>query len=157
VSAPYVTYRPATGRDAADMVSVHHESVRGVPPGHYPETVLAAWSPVPDDQRRQWLANLIEQRDVVCEVAVLASGAAAGFCLAFPGRSRLQALYVHPAHSSRGIGAGLLRAVEARCRAAGAVTLELNASYNAAPFYRANGYVPVRETTRKLPRQGDSS
>jgi hypothetical protein len=57
---------------------------------------------------------------------------------------------LHPAHSSRGIGAGLLRAVEARCRAAGAVTLELNASYNAAPFYRANGYVPVRENTQPL-------
>ena len=150
LSSSQVMYRSATAGDAAAMVAVHHESVRVVPPGHYPETVLAAWSPVPDGERRQWLANLIARRDVVCEVAVLASGAVAGFCLAFPGRSRLQALYVRPSHSSRGIGAGLLRAVEARCRAAGAVTLELNASYNAASFYRANGYVPVGETTQSL-------
>ena len=132
------------------MVAAHFAAVRGVPPGHYAGAVLAAWSPEPNDQRRAWLAGLVEQRDAVCEVAVATNGAVVGFCLAFPGEARLQALYVHPRHSGRGIGAGLLRAVEARCHVAGAAKLELNASYNAVPFYRANGYADVHETTQPL-------
>lgn len=132
------------------MVSVHYASVRGVPPGHYPESVLTSWSPTPDDQRREWLANLVGKDTTVCEIATSAAGKVVGFCLALLDQSKLQALYVHPDYSGLGIGAALLRAVEARCQAAGIETLELNASYNAESFYRANGYAPVRQTSQPL-------
>ena len=131
------------------MVAVHFASVQGVPLGHYPDDVLSAWSPTPDEQRREWLANLVAKDTTICEVAT-SSGAVVGFCLAIPGQSRLQALYVHPEHSGLGIGAGLLRAVESRCHAAGIEELELNASFNAESFYPATGYTPIRETTQAL-------
>lgn len=150
MSPSSVTFRPATAGDAAEMVDVHFAAVRSVSPGHYSDAVLEAWSPTPDDQRRAWLASVLAQPDAVCEVAAHPGGAVVGFCLALAGWSRLQALYVHPQHSGLGIGSGLLRAVEARCLAAGVTSIELNASYNAVPFYRANGYAEVCDTTQPL-------
>lgn len=145
-----VLFRAAGADDAPAMVAVHFASVQGVPPGHYPANVISSWSPIPDEQRRQWLSSLIAKDTIICEVAISSDGSIVGFCLAVSGQSKLQALYVHPEHSGLGIGGALLRAVETRCRAAGVDTLELNASFNAESFYRANGYTAIRETTQAL-------
>lgn len=145
-----VSFRSAVADDATDMVAVHYASVHAIPPGQYPVAILSAWSPTPDEQRREWLANLLAQDTTVCEVAISGNDAIVGFCLALPYQSRLQALYVHPEYAGRGIGASLLRAVEAHCRAVGADMLELNASFNAENFYRANGYVAIRKTMQPL-------
>jgi putative acetyltransferase len=144
-----VVFRPAIPSDAPAMVEVHFASVQNVSLDCYPADVLRSWSPPPDDKRRAWLADLVAKDTAFCEVAI-SGDAVVGFCIAIPGQSRLQALYIHPESSGLGIGTGLLRAVEARCRAAGGDVLELNASFNAEGFYRANGYVAIRETTQAL-------
>lgn len=151
MNAPPFELRRADPADAAGMVAVHYAAVHGIAPGHYPDAILSSWSPVPDEQRRGWLADFVASPSTVADVAVAASGAVVGFCIATLDPPWLRALYVDPGYSGQGVGRSLLHAIESRCRAAGLGTLELNASYNAAAFYRAHGYVEVRDTTQALP------
>jgi DNA-binding transcriptional LysR family regulator/GNAT superfamily N-acetyltransferase len=52
----------------------------------------------------------------------------------------LGALYVAPSWRRRGVGAALIRMVEAKARALGAPALHLNASPERAPFYERRGW-----------------
>ena len=54
----------------------------------------------------------------------------------------IAALYVSPAHASRGVGSVLLAHAEATIRCAGALVASLEASPNALPFYLRRGYHP---------------
>lgn len=140
MNAPRTVYRPALPGDVPAMIGVHYAAVQAVDRRHYSEDVLAAWSPPPDASRRDWLAGLISRDSTLCTVAVSGDEAIAGFCIALPEHALLKALYVHPGLAGRGIGQCLLREMEARCRALGLESLELNASHNAAAFYRRCGY-----------------
>jgi len=122
------------------MIGVHYAAVQAVDRHHYSDDVIAAWSPPPDASREDWLAGLISRDSTLCTVAICADGALAGFCIAIPEHALLKALYVHPDRAGQGIGQGLLREMESRCRALGLQALELNASHNAATFYRRCGY-----------------
>ena len=55
------------------------------------------------------------------------------------------AVFVDPARVGLGIGKRLLAALEQLARRRGIVRLHLFASLNAVPFYRAAGYVALRE------------
>ncbi len=140
MSTARFTLRPAAAGDAAAMVDVHYAAVQAIDRRLYSDEVLAAWSPTPEESRRAWLADLVGRDTTLSLVAVSASAAIVGFCIALPGEALLKSLYVHPACSGQGIGQALLRQVEARCRALGVAVLELNASHNAVTFYRRCGY-----------------
>jgi GNAT superfamily N-acetyltransferase len=140
MNAPRTFYRPSLPGDALAMLGVHHAAVQAVDRRHYSDDVLAAWSPPPDASRRDWLADLIGRDSTLCTVAVSADEAIVGFCIALPEHALLKALYVHPGFAGQGIGQCLLGEMEARCRALGLEALELNASHNAAAFYRRCGY-----------------
>lgn len=135
-----VKIRPAVADDAPAMVEVHYAAVQAVDRRHYSDEVLTAWSPPPDASRRDWLADLIGRDSTLGVVAVSGSSLIVGFCIALPGQALLKALYVHPGFAGQGIGQALLREMEVRCRALGLESLELNASHNAAAFYRRCGY-----------------
>ncbi len=122
------------------MIGIHYAAVRAIGRGHYPDDVLEAWSPPPDASRNNWLADLIGRDSTLSAVAVAGGDAIVGFCIALPEQALLKALYVHPELAGQGIGQGLLREMEQRCRALGLESLELNASFNAAAFYRRCGY-----------------
>jgi GNAT superfamily N-acetyltransferase len=140
MNVPRTLYRPALPGDAPAMVEVHYAAVQAVDRRHYSHEVLAAWSPSPDASRRDWLADLISRDRTLSAVAVSGGDAIVGFCIAIPEHALLTALYVHPGFAGQGIGHALLREMEARCRALGLESLGLNASYNAAAFYRRCGY-----------------
>lgn len=140
MTAMRVSYRPAVVGDAPAMLDVHHAAVQAVDRRHYSGEVLSAWSPPPDASRSRWLADLIGRDSTLSTVAIAGGVAIAGFCIAIPEQALLRALYVHPERAGQGIGHGLLREMERRCRALGLESLELNASFNAAAFYRRCGY-----------------
>ncbi len=130
------------------MVDVHYAAVQAIGREHYPDDVLSAWSPPPDAGRRNWLADLIGQTSTLGTVAV--ADEIVGFCIAIPTQGLLKALYVHPDFTGQGIGQGLLQRTEARCRDLGLEALELNASYNAAAFYRRSGYEALGPVAQDL-------
>lgn len=150
MSATRISYRPALAGDAPAMVDVHYAAVQAVDRRHYSGEVLSAWSPPPDASRSRWLADLISRDSTLSSVAVSAGDAIVGFCIAIPEQVLLKALYVHPGFAGQGIGQGLLRKMEARCRALGLEALELNASYNAEDFYRRCGYEVQGPVTQPL-------
>lgn len=131
--------RAATGDDAAAMVRIHYASVRAIPRGFYPGTVLAAWSPEPDAKREQWMRGLIESGRFVALLAER-GGEPAGFALCEAQEGFLQALYVDPQRAGGGVGRALLAACEQAMRDCGRSAARVLASRNAVPFYRAAGY-----------------
>jgi GNAT superfamily N-acetyltransferase len=60
----------------------------------------------------------------------------------------VNALFVDPVFSRRGIGRQLLAALERYACARGSRFLEVTASLNAMPFYRACGFIPYAEQER---------
>jgi putative acetyltransferase len=150
VNAPRSVYRPALPGDVPAMIGVHYAAVQAVDRRHYSDDVLAAWSPPPDASRRDWLAGLISRDSTLCTVAVSANEVIVGFCIALPEQGLLKALYVHPDFAGEGIGQGLLQLKEEQCRDLGLVALEVNASLNAAAFYRRNGYEALGPVSQHL-------
>jgi len=150
MNSPRTVYRPPLPGDALAMLGVHHAAVQNVDRRHYSDDVIAAWSPPPDASRRDWLADLIGRDSTLCTVAVSADEAIVGFCIALPEQGFLKALYVHPDFTGQGIGQGLLQLKETQCRDLGLVALEVNASFNAAAFYRRNGYEALGPVSQHL-------
>lgn len=150
MNAPRTFHRPARPGDAPAMVDVHYAAVQAVERRHYSDEVLSAWSPPPDASRRDWLADLISRSSTLSTVAIGSGEAIVGFCIALPDQALLKALYVHPEFAGQGIGQALLREMEARCRALGLESLELNASRNAEAFYRRCGYEAKGPVTQSL-------
>lgn len=143
-------YRIAEAGDAAAMVEVHYAAVQAIGTTHYSEEILSAWSPLPDEHRRKWLADLIAGESTLCTVALTDRNRIIGFGFAHREQSKLRALYVHPEFAGRGVGQALLRNIEARCRTSGLERLELNASFNAEDFYRHCGYARLGPVTQSL-------
>ena len=73
-----------------------------------------------------------------------------GFTICDPTNSFMQALYVDPAASRRGIGASLLDASETAMAASGVTTCTLFASHNAVAFYKAHGFSAGAPTSQSL-------
>ncbi|RYZ07035.1 MAG: GNAT family N-acetyltransferase [Myxococcales bacterium] len=71
--------------------------------------------------------------------------------------AKLELCYVEPGFERRGIGSGLLRALEARARSWGLATLHVSSSLAACAFYARSGYesagppVPWLGTVRCYP------
>jgi putative acetyltransferase len=133
-------YRIPSPDDAEAMVDVHFAAVHAVAHEHYPEHLLHAWSPVPDNRRRAWLAEVIASPTTLSCLAESSGHEVLGFGFVDTDSGVLKALYVHPKATGRGLGKNLLLHLENQCRSLGLVALTLNASYNAERFYRNNGY-----------------
>ncbi len=75
---------------------------------------------------------------------------------------RVEGLYVRPEYARIGVGSALLRHAESQIESAGHLTVALDASLNAEPFYLGRGYEALggKPTDRGRPmrkRLGDSS
>jgi len=145
-----VQFRTAVPSDAPAMVAVHYAAVHALEGLDYPDDVLEAWSPVPDEKRGTWLAGVVASADTRVWVAETVDGHVVGFGIVRLGARQLMALYVHPDWPRRGIGRALLHRLEEACLEAGLDHLVLNASYNAEAFYRAAGYQALGPTTQPV-------
>lgn len=67
-----------------------------------------------------------------------------------PGLGHLRHFAVHPDWTRRGIGRALIEACDRSARAAGVMTFECYSSLNAERFYRALGFVRIREMNMEL-------
>ena len=67
-----------------------------------------------------------------------------------PGLGHLRHFAVHPDWTRRGIGRALIEACDRSARAAGVMAFECYSSLNAERFYRALGFVRIREMNMEL-------
>jgi len=139
-----ITLREARIEDASFVAQVHVASVEGIKTSLYTADEIESWS------KPRTIANyeeLIRSREFF--VAEAEDGIV-GFGVLNPSNSIIEAVYVSPVATGRGVGMELMRKLEERAVSLGLKYLELNASLNAVPFYQRAGYVGEVQQKYKL-------
>ena len=137
--------RRATQEDADAIFHVHTSAIRHVAASHYTSDQIETWA---GRLRPAAYREPIEHKILL--VAVDDTGDICGFGQLDVPNSVVEAVYVLPSHLRRGLGKGLLAALEAAAHASGVSALTLDASLNSVPFYSRAGYVPIRATEHQL-------
>ena len=134
-----ITLRPALPLDIEALWALRTVAVRVSCAMHYAPEQITAWtaSPVPNSYAAMLAAGggiVALQGDII-----------AGYAMLDADKQEVDALFVDPARAGLGIGKRLLAALEQLARGRGIARLHLSASLNAVPFYRAAGFVALRE------------
>jgi GNAT superfamily N-acetyltransferase len=123
---------------------VHRSAIRDAASTHYTSEQVEAWAGrLSPASYGEPIANKI------LFVAV-DTGQICGFSQLDPKSSVVEAVYVLPTHSRRGLGSRLLSALESIAQASGLTQLTLDASLNSVPFYEQAGYKRVRSVDHEL-------
>jgi putative acetyltransferase len=131
--------RPALPFDIDALWALRTIAVRVSCATHYAPEQIAVWtaSPVPP----AYAAMLAAGGGIVA----MQGESLAGYAMLDIDKHEVDAVFVDPARAGLGIGKRLLAALEQLARERGMVRLQLSASLNAVPFYRAAGFVSLRE------------
>lgn len=140
-----VAIRKATGADAEAALLIRNAAIRAQCASHYPADTLRAWTE--GGVSEQFIAE-VEAR---CHVATV-NGVVAGIGVVDLQTGKISALFVHPEQMGIGIGTKLMRHMEALAKQACLTRLYLDASLNAAPFYRKCGFVGDQPAKYQSPR-----
>ena len=134
-----IALRPALPSDIDALWALRTVAVRVSCATHYAPEQIALWTatPVP----ASYAAMLAAGGGIVA----LQDGAIAGYAMLDADKQEVDAVFVDPARGGLGIGKRLLAALEQLARGRGIERLHLSASLNAEPFYRAAGFVALRE------------
>ena len=138
VTPPRIELRPATLADIDAMWALRTRCVREVCRSHYPPAVIEAWSASPAPAT---YPQLIASGGAV--LAEDAGGRLLGFGMVDLAGSEFDGLFVAPEAQGTGLGARLLRALEAKLPSA--TRIHLAAALNAVAFYSAQGYVVLQQ------------
>lgn len=126
-----MTLRPYRTGDLAAIAALFYESVHTLCRGDYTTEQLDAWATGSIDEKA-WDASFRAHHTLVAEE----NGVLLGFAdMAEDGY--LDRLYVHPAHTGKGVATALVNALEAASPAAQFTT---HASMTARPFFEKRGY-----------------
>jgi putative acetyltransferase len=130
--------RPARRADAAGLLSVHTRAIRALAASHYSEAQRDAWIARMSSERLQ--EAMSARQLVVAEVATPEGPRIVGYGQLHPVEGAIEAIYVDPDFSRRGVGRTLCDALQERARVLGLPGLVLDASLNSVPFYAAMGF-----------------
>ncbi|UQV43305.1 GNAT family N-acetyltransferase [Janthinobacterium lividum] len=134
-----VTLRPALPFDIDALWALRTVAVRVGCATHYAPEQIAVWtaSPVPPAYATMLAAG--------GGIVAMQDEAIVGYAMLDANKHEVDAVFVDPARAGLGIGKRLLAALEELARERGMARLQLSASLNAVPFYRAAGFVSLRE------------
>ena len=134
-----ITLRPALPLDIDTLWALRTVAVRVSCATHYAPEQITVWtaSPVPP----AYAAMLAAGGGIVA----MQGETIAGYAMLDVDKHEVDAVFVYPAHAGLGIGKRLLAALEQLASERGITRLRLSASLNAVPFYRAAGFVALRE------------
>jgi GNAT superfamily N-acetyltransferase len=144
VSSNSITLRAFTPADADELLALHVLSIRTLCSADYEPYIIDAWT---NPKRPEHYIRAMENGEHLT-VATDTTGRLLGFSAIDKGE--VKAVYVHPDHIRRGIGAKLLSAAEDHARADGFSTVHLDSSLTAIPFYVARGYTLVEHSTHRF-------
>lgn len=135
-----MTVRPFKPDDCDAIAQVFHAAVHGIDAQYYDARQREAWAPTPPDLS-SWRRRLLRTKPLV---AVGDGGRVVGFAELISS-GLIDCFYVCPQQQNRGVGRVLLRAVFKDANLRGISPLKVDASHAAKAFFKANGFVPVRE------------
>ena len=149
--------RKAELADRPPLLALHARSLRALALEHYGaadiEAFLAAGT-LDDDLLRDGRYFVADWNDAIVGCGGWSTrlpgylGAASHVATEPP---RLRAMFVDPSFTRRGIGAALVRHIEADVMAHGFPVLTLDALLSGVALYRAMGYLPMQEGHAPLP------
>ncbi|MBW0445167.1 N-acetyltransferase [bacterium M00.F.Ca.ET.228.01.1.1] len=140
-----LTIRKATSGDVLDAWDIRRTSVLAGCAGYYPEASLSAW--VNGSPTDKWVS--VVERDFYVAVD---EGLVVGTGMLTPASGQVDAIFVRPSHMGRGIGRKMLQFLEALARDHGVVSMRLDATLNAVPFYRYCGWSGDSTSTYRTSR-----
>jgi putative acetyltransferase len=142
--------RRADRKDVDAIAAAHRDSIRSIGPEYYVEAVVSDWEARVEGQ----LYVTAMDRG---ETFFIATGALGGesAVLGFSSHRiddevHRTAVYVRGDVARLGVGSALFRAAEASAIAAGATSLEIDASLAAVEFYKANGFEEIGRGEHRL-------
>ena len=143
--------RRATQADVDDIAAAHLDSIRSIGPAYYDADIVHAWAA---QITGELYVNAMAQGEVFF-IAISQLGdrtAVLGFSShRIDGNEHGTAVYVRGAAVRSGVGTALYRTAEASAVAAGAASIEIDASMAAVEFYKSNGFVETGRGAHALP------
>jgi ribosomal protein S18 acetylase RimI-like enzyme len=136
--------RRARREDDEAIRRMHVASIRELCRTHYRPEEIEAWAA---PRGINFYVKAIEQKEFYVaedEVGII------GFATLNPSGGEVEAVYVHPAATRRGVGLKLLSTLEERAREGGLKSLHLCASLNAVEFYERAGFERQHLTSHRL-------
>ncbi|MBY6105499.1 GNAT family N-acetyltransferase [Ferrimonas balearica] len=137
--------RPATRSDADAVLRLRQRAILHGCAGHYPAADLALWS---QGAASEAFLSDLEQHFYLLEQ----DGVLAGSGMVNLEDGRIDAIFTDPDWVGQGVGSTLMVHLEALARAHGLAELTLDATLNAAPFYRRCGFVGEAQSQYHSPR-----
>lgn len=128
-----VSIRKATADDAAACFAIRREAIRAQCPGHYPAEDLEIWTA---GTMSETFARRVAETFYVATV----DGVAVGTGMIDLKTGKLDAIFVLPDQMGLGIGRTLVEYLETLAINAHLDAIHLEATLNAAPFYRLLGF-----------------
>lgn len=127
--------RAARPADRPALEIVRQQAIEAAYAERYERDAVAAWVATPEAALAKWIDDdrfvvLVAETDVT----------QVGYAVGDRSSGRIEAIYVAPDYGRRGYGTALLEAIEARCAAAGASTLTVDAPAPVAAFFREQGF-----------------
>lgn len=142
-----IRIRLAKDTDYIAIARMHRSTIRSVNAKDYPARTIRAWSGMAK------VARLRASAPKAKRWVAVENGKVVGFCDHF-GTCSVRALYVHKKHQGKGIGAKLLKVVEASLKRSGCKAITIESTITAQPFYAKQGYKTIRRKQtwfRKMP------
>lgn len=138
--------RKATETDAPAVFELRIAAIRHQCAGHYPAETIALWTE--GNAPSLDFMDFVNDSCYVIEIggAVVASGAVD------LSTGQVDAVFVDPRHTHKGVGSAMMRFLEATAIAAGLQRLNLESTLNAEEFYRASGFTSERPSKYHSPR-----
>ena len=136
-----VHIRPFQPSDAEVLQHLFYDSIQAIRYGYTPEQ-LNAWASAAANPER-WRTSFRERTTFVAE----SEGFLVGFAELEEGGRHIGRFYVRPDYQRRGIGRRLYRRLEEDAKSRGVVTLRVEASITAQPFFNRMGFGNERRQT----------
>ena len=138
-----VPIRRATLDDAEAIARIHEAAIRAIAAGSYTPEEVESWAA---GIKAEIYTDGIKSSDFL-----VAGEPVIGFGSLDRASSHIWAVFVHPAHSRRGVGSALMEELGRIAHDAALDCLTVSSSLNAVPFYEAHGFTVTRygrEATR---------
>ncbi len=139
-----VVIRRAKEIDCKAILRVHVRAIREIAKSHYTLEEVEAWAR--PRKPEHYTESVRDKEFYVAEE----NGVVIGFGTLNQVQGEIEAVYVSPEVARRGVGKTILQKLEERAQDLNIKLLKLDASLNAVPFYKSEGYKPQKETKHRL-------
>jgi putative acetyltransferase len=136
--------RPYLAADTPVLAAIFAAAIEELTGDDYTEEQQEAWMAVAEDEA-SFGKKLADELTLIATLR----NAPVGFA-SLKGKDHVDMLYVHPSVAGQGVASMLLDALEKLAGGRGAATLTVDASDNAAEFFRKHGYIAQQRNSITL-------